>query len=319
MMGKSSLLILLILLSYFDVKAQLNLEVGAKYIVHQYSGASVEGILIEKDEKSIKIQKANSTIIEIDNINVKSTIHYVPFSQKMENAFSTKSSSINSADIDSLKSTLSSSAIPISKNHIYYRSHSFIFHELYAGITDNFSVGIGTLLFFGPLYLKPKFSYTVSPKIHLGLSGLYLGQPSFKEESPRFSLTKLQLTLGSLKNNVTLEVGNLSYSYYKIIESVNTNGFTSPTYRLLTSYKGLQYFGFSCRKNLGKFLYFEGEAGYASARNQLTSSSNFLSLGIAYIKGKKAYRFSLISVNSASINNNLQGITLPNLTISQVF
>ncbi len=101
------------------------------------------------------------------------------------------------------------SAIPIKKGEKYYQNALFLLNSFQIGITDNFSIGAGTLIPFA-VFITPKVGYHISKNLHLG-GGLIVVNSLIKESNFGIGAGYGSATLGSKEHNLTLNVGLGAY------------------------------------------------------------------------------------------------------------
>lgn len=66
------------------------------------------------------------------------------------------------------------SAYNLKKGEAYYNTIYFLIHDIQFGITDNFSLGMGTTIIGLPLYFTPKLSIPVGNKSALGIGDMLM-------------------------------------------------------------------------------------------------------------------------------------------------
>ncbi len=95
----------------------------------------------------------------------------------------------------------------LKKGELYYSTIFFMMHDFQYGISDNFSLGMGTTSILHPFYITPKFSYKVNEKNSFSVGTMFmLGTwwPDFIG-----NLGYVTYTYGDEFNNVTLGLGHL--------------------------------------------------------------------------------------------------------------
>ncbi len=67
----------------------------------------------------------------------------------------------------------SPSSYNLRRGELYYNTVYFATHDLQYGITDNFSVGMGTTPALLPFYITPKYSYSINEKNTVSIGTLF--------------------------------------------------------------------------------------------------------------------------------------------------
>ncbi len=103
------------------------------------------------------------------------------------------------------------SAYNLKKGQLYYQTLYFLVHDLQYGITDNFSIGMGTTVAFIPAYITPKFSTKLTDNINFMVGDLFV----FGTYATNFNLNIVYsgFTFGNQNNNVTISGGMLTGSF----------------------------------------------------------------------------------------------------------
>jgi hypothetical protein len=101
----------------------------------------------------------------------------------------------------------SPSSFNLQRGELYYSTLYFGSHDLQYGITDNFSVGMGTTLMLMPFYITPKYAFNLDEKNRFSLGTMIvLGTWGIDLIG---NLGYATYTYGSQFNNVTLGLGHL--------------------------------------------------------------------------------------------------------------
>ncbi|MBL6962855.1 MAG: hypothetical protein ISR55_03470 [Bacteroidetes bacterium] len=102
----------------------------------------------------------------------------------------------------------SPSSYNLKKGELYYNTIYFVLHDIQYGVTDHFSVGMGTSILGIPFYITPKFSYSINEKNHIAVGDMMM----FGTWGVNFvsNLAYATYTYGSRKNNMTLGLGYFS-------------------------------------------------------------------------------------------------------------
>lgn len=117
------------------------------------------------------------------------------------------------------------SSYNLEKGELYYNSVYFLVHDVQYGVTDKFSIGMGTTVMFFPFYLTPKFTIPVNEKSSFSVGDiLMLGTWGSKFTG---NLLYGTYTRGNVYNNFTLGAG-----YLYTNESNVTNVTNSPVLNL---------------------------------------------------------------------------------------
>jgi hypothetical protein len=113
------------------------------------------------------------------------------------------------------------SSYNLEKGELYYNTVYFFVHDVQYGITDKFSLGMGTTIMFFPFYLTPKFTIPVNEKSSFSVGDiLMLGTWGSKFTG---NLLYGTYTRGNVSNNITFGLG-----YLHTNESDVTNVTNSP-------------------------------------------------------------------------------------------
>lgn len=99
------------------------------------------------------------------------------------------------------------SSFNLSKGELYYSTLFFASHDLQYGITDNFSIGMGTTLILNPFYVTPKYSFRANEKNSFSV-GTMLMIGTWTNDLLG-NLGYLTYTRGDQFNNITLGIGHL--------------------------------------------------------------------------------------------------------------
>lgn len=120
------------------------------------------------------------------------------------------------------------SARNLKKGDLYYNTVYFLLHDIQYGITDNFSMGIGTSVIGLPVYLTPKLSIPLSEKSTLAVGDM----PMFGTYGTEFfgNLAYGVYTYGGSDGNITIGAGHLY---------TNENEITSETSSLVTNFSAM--------------------------------------------------------------------------------
>jgi len=112
------------------------------------------------------------------------------------------------------------SAFNLKKGELYYNAVYFVLHDIQYGVSDNFSMGIGTSIAGMPLYLTPKLSFHLNEKNALGIGDL----PMFGTWGTNFmgNLAYGVYTRGDVNGNFTIGAGHLWTNKNEITNSTSS-------------------------------------------------------------------------------------------------
>jgi hypothetical protein len=124
------------------------------------------------------------------------------------------------------------SAFNLKKGELYYNTAYFLVHDLQYGLTDNFSVGLGTTIIGLPAYLTPKLSIPVSDNVSLMVGDLFI----FGTYGVNFvaNIAYGGVTIGSSSKNITIAGGAL----------VSTEAGPAPVFNVSSTLPFSNYFSF---------------------------------------------------------------------------
>jgi hypothetical protein len=114
----------------------------------------------------------------------------------------------------------SPSAYNLEKGELYYNTLYFLVHDLQYGITDQFSMGMGTTIIGFPFYVTPKFTMPLNQKSAMALGDMLI----VGTYGTRFTgnLLYLTYTRGNAYSNFTVGAGFLTVGGQDITNNVNT-------------------------------------------------------------------------------------------------
>ena len=124
------------------------------------------------------------------------------------------------------------SAFNLKKGELYYNTSYFLVHDLQYGVTDNFSIGMGTTIIGLPAYVTPKLSIPINDKVSLMVGDLFI----FGTYGVNFAanIGYGGVTLGSRSKNITLAGGAI----------VSTEAGPAPVFNLSSTLPFSNYFSF---------------------------------------------------------------------------
>jgi hypothetical protein len=100
------------------------------------------------------------------------------------------------------------SSYNLEKGELYYNSLYFLLHDVQYGMSDNFSLGMGTTIVLLPFYITPKFTIPITPKSTIAVGDmLMIGTWGTKFTG---NLLYLTYTRGNVYSNFTLGGGYLT-------------------------------------------------------------------------------------------------------------
>lgn len=132
------------------------------------------------------------------------------------------------------------SAYNLRKGQLYYNTNYFLVHDLQYGVSDNFSIGMGTSVAAIPFYVTPKLSIPLSGMHSLAVGDLFI--VGTYGPSWNINLAYGAYTYGTDLNNMTIGIGAIHSS-----ELVGTN----------------PVLNFSTMLSLSKYTYFISENYFA--------------------------------------------------------
>lgn len=101
------------------------------------------------------------------------------------------------------------SSYNLGKGEMYYNSLYFLVHDVQYGMSENFSLGMGTTIFLLPFYITPKFTVPINPNSAIAVGDmLIIGTWGTKFTG---NLLYLTYTRGNEYSNFTLGGGYLTF------------------------------------------------------------------------------------------------------------
>jgi hypothetical protein len=116
------------------------------------------------------------------------------------------------------------SAYNLKKGELYYNTVYFLLHDVQYGVSDNFSMGIGTSVIGIPIYLTPKVSFPIGKKSAVAIGDMLLF--GTWGTNAMGNLLYGSFSTGGDKGNITLGAGHLY---------TNDSDITSETSSLVTN------------------------------------------------------------------------------------
>ncbi|MCP4312029.1 MAG: hypothetical protein GY790_12255 [Bacteroidetes bacterium] len=152
------------------------------------------------------------------------------------------------------------SAYNLKKGELYYNTVYFLIHDIQYGLTDNFSMGMGTTIIGLPLYFTPKLSFPIGEKSALAIGDmLMLGTWGGDAIG---NLAYGTFSTGGPNGNVTFGAGHLY---------TNENELTGLTSSLVTNFSAMTRISpyiFFLTENYVMSANFNKEAWYNSQSGQ---------------------------------------------------
>jgi hypothetical protein len=177
--------------------ARIKLKEGGELIVR----------LIEKNESIVTV--LDLTTDKIVKISTAEMAWIEPFIPRM-NQYGRLDKSQHPAYTS--RNFLSNTSLGLKRGENYYQNIMVGYNAAFFGVTNHFSIGVGTELFsllsgegFG-LFAMPKIRYSINDYVHFSGNGLLLVQSSFDDIVTTQALWG-SLTLGNIQNNLTLNLG----------------------------------------------------------------------------------------------------------------
>lgn len=178
------------------------------------------------------------------------------------------------------------SAFNLKKGELYYNAVYFVLHDIQYGISDNFSMGIGTSIAGMPLYLTPKLSFRLNEKNAIGIGDL----PMFGTWGTDFmgNLAYGVYTHGDVNGNFTIGAGHLW---------TNENEITDQTSSLVVN--------FSALGRMSRYIFFLTENYIMSASFKRTAYFYGGDYNEAEFEQRNTFWYGIAGVRIVSKNRNL--------------
>jgi hypothetical protein len=194
-----------ILLFFLAISGYAQSVSDTLYKVTMRDGNEYIGKIISRDEKSIRIDTKQVGEITLKLVDIA----------RME-AIDEKKMVKGEYWADNPQSTryfFSATGYGLKKGEGYYQNVWIFFNQAAVGITENFSLGAGTvpLFLFGeatPVWITPKFSIPiVKDKVHLGIGSLLGAVIGAESDNATFGLLYGSATFGSRDKNISAGIG----------------------------------------------------------------------------------------------------------------
>ncbi len=190
-------------------------KIRAKVIVHTKTGEVYKGFFVSQNKDFLEIETENNGTLKIPT-------------QRIKNIESVDGNSQASYDkkerleqVNPVRYMLGTSAFNYEKGGNYIRNNPMTYHR---GITDNFSIGVGTspwaLVFGIPiLYLNPHFTKQLRENVHfkIGLDA-FAGTSILEGEGAAAAILNTGITIGEPDLNLT---GTIYYGAISGLQKIN--------------------------------------------------------------------------------------------------
>jgi len=200
-----SCLFLLLLFSFQDTKAQVVTDTTSVWQITTIDDNEYVGYILSETPDIIELKTGTIGIINIQTSQIK----------KREELKSDASTNFLLWPENPMASRYfwANSGFNIEKGSGYYQNTWVLFNHAQFGLSDNFSLGVGTMplfLFAGsstPLWISPKVSFPIKEKVHIAagvLVGTLIGRGS---DLGAFGFAYGNTTFGSTSNNLSAGLG----------------------------------------------------------------------------------------------------------------
>jgi hypothetical protein len=180
----------------------------------------------------------------------------------------------------------SPSAYNLKEGEFYYNSLYFFLHDIQYGISDNFSIGMGTTLIGIPFYLTPKLSFPLGEKSTLGIGDMIIlgtwGSDFFG------NLLYGVYTHGTTENNLSLGSGLFSTNTNEITREYNSLVFNLSGLAKISGYVYLVTENYGFRLNTTQNAYYDE---YNPSTDELIYFDETFSQKLTIIYGLSGLRF----------------------------
>lgn len=176
-----------------------------RYVIETNDGGEHIGYILADDGREVKFQTENKGVIFIPKYTIKSM---KPL--KDENY---KNGEYLFQNPHASRYFYTPTGYALEKGEGYVQTIWGFYYQLQYGITDNFSLGIGTTFIGMPITLTPKYTFDLKEKLKLSVGaqvGTLTWLPITGLENPLMGIGYSTLTSGSKEHNVTLGVGYAS-------------------------------------------------------------------------------------------------------------
>ncbi|WKK78356.2 hypothetical protein QYS49_15795 [Marivirga salinae] len=187
----------------------------AKVIVYTKTGEVYKGFFVSQNKDFLEIETENNGTIKIPTQRIKN-IESVD-----ENSQANYDEKERLEQVNPVRYMLGTSAFNYEKGGNYIRNNPMTYHR---GITDNFSIGVGTspwaLVFGIPiLYLNPHFTKQLRENVHfkIGLDA-FAGTSILEGEGAAAAILNTGITIGEPDLNLT---GTIYYGAISGLQKIN--------------------------------------------------------------------------------------------------
>lgn len=208
MQALSKIIVLFLLCASFNLQAQFepandSLQPKPYVYVELLNGDDYEGFLLEQGSESLLIIDENGVEVRLDMLKIKSI--------EFERAATVKESHYN---LQASRYFFGPNALNMRRGEGYYQNNWVFLNQVSFGLSDRFTIGVGTipLFIFGygaptPIWITPKFSIPVVPdRINVAAGGLF-GTITGGGINSTFGIGYGSFTLGDHDRNINLSVG----------------------------------------------------------------------------------------------------------------
>jgi len=199
---------------------------------------------------------------------------------------------------------------PTAKNlrqgELYYNTIYFLIHDAQYGISDNFSIGMGTTIAGIPFYLTPKLTFPLGEKSTVAIGDLFvLGTYGVNFTG---NLVYGIYTYGSDTKNITMGLGYISVSGEDLNESTSNIVFNMAGMIKISDYVYFISENYFLNLNISReanFDYYDPENDYSEYHTESFMQHNSFLLGITgfrFISRKRDVQSWQIGLTYAIVN-----------------
>lgn len=215
-MLKVFLICLISLLSQDCIMAQSNSENKDEVLVYLKNGGVARGELVDSNAKEISIKKQDGSIWIIPQASVSEIITITKAPEEAERVdaddffFKRKTNGRPSIPMQT-KYAIAPTARNLERGQGYYQTYWGLLHRIQFGVTDNFSMGIGTNITGSGILITPKLSIQLAPKSYISVNAM----AAYNHHRAVLGLIRsygalATYTQGSPKNNFSVGAGYFS-------------------------------------------------------------------------------------------------------------
>ena len=186
----------------FSQEVKLDIKDTTWYALTTHDGVEYIGQIIERNEREIYIKKQNGEGLYIPSYIIKS-VEAISVERFKEGEYL-------ASNLHASRYFYTPSAFPIKKGDGYIQTIFGGVWQFQYGITDNFSLGIGTPIIGAPIWITPKYSFKLSDKFHAAI-GTQLGSVGWLAGGweTLFGVGYGLVTYGNEHQNISLGAGYL--------------------------------------------------------------------------------------------------------------